>query len=481
MRRRAKIVATIGPATRSPEMLRKMMEAGMDVARLNFSHGELEDHRETIRTLRKISEELERPVAILQDLQGVKIRTGALQEGKPVELETGDRFTITTKPVMGDKKRVSTGYQALPYDVKPGDRVLLSDGLIELEVLSTTEEEIETEVITGGTLAENQGINAPGANLSAPSLTDKDIEDVRFGIKNEVDYIALSFVRRVEDIIVLKSRLDEARADIPVIAKLEKPRAIDNLESILDACDGVMVARGDLGVEMPPEQVPILQKRIIQAANKKGKPVITATQMLESMIKNPRPTRAEASDVANAVFDGTDAVMLSAETATGSYPVESVRMMDKIITAAESTISEIKTRQHSGLHLSFPDAICEAAYYASQSIRTRAICAFTQTGSTASTIAKYRPRTAILGLSPDKRIMRRMCLFWGVQPVQMRTIANVDELINMLERTLLERGFLVKGDNLIILTGAPIIEKGHTSLMKLHRVQGSRSTQMKMI
>lgn len=468
--RRAKIVATIGPGTQSRDMLRKLIHAGMDVARLNFSHGSYETHKSVIRSIREVSLELGKPVGILQDLQGVKIRTGTLKDGKPVELKTGGELTITTRAVIGSSKVISTGYKALPYDVKPGDRILLSDGLIELEVVSATEEDIECNIVSGGALAENQGINAPGSDISAPPLTEKDVDDVIFGIENEVDYVALSFVRRPEDVLELKTRLDDRGADIPVIAKLEKPRAIENLDSILDVCDGVMVARGDLGVEMPPERVPILQKKIIQAANKKGKPVITATQMLESMIKKPRPTRAEASDVANAVFDGTDAVMLSGETAVGAFPIETISMMCKIIEESESTLEHFLTRKASGYRLSFPDAICEAAYYASQSIRTKAICAFTQTGSTARTIAKYRPQTEILGLTPEERIMRRLCLYWGVRPMLMRAIEHVDELIHMLETTLLEKELIKNGDNLIILTGAPIIEKGHTSLMKLHRV-----------
>ena len=479
--RRAKIVATLGPASGSCEMIRSLMKAGMDVVRLNFSHGEHQAHREMIQQVRAISRELNRPVAIMQDLQGVKIRTRKLKGGKPVELKSGEGFTITTRQLKGDHRCVSTGYSALPQDVQAGDRILLSDGLIELKVLSTSSDEVRCTVVNGGMLGEKKGINVPGANLSAASLTQKDEKDVLFGIENGVDYIALSFVRRKEDILALQSILKEAEADIPVIAKMEKPVAIENLEAILEISDGVMIARGDLGVEVPPERVPVLQKLIIRTANRMGKPVITATQMLESMIHSPRPTRAEASDVANAIFDGTDAVMLSGETAVGDYPVESVSIMCRIIEEAEAALANFVPREGSEPHTSFPDAICEAAYHASEVLDTRAVCAFTRTGSTARTIAKYRPQTEIFGLSPDRRIMRRMCLYWGVRPMNMHAIVNVDELIGMLERTLLDRGLVQTGDDLIILTGAPIIEKGHTSLMKLHKVQGSPSKQMTML
>ncbi|MEE8583359.1 MAG: pyruvate kinase, partial [Acidobacteriota bacterium] len=472
----------LGPASGSCEMIRNLIKAGMDVARLNFSHGEHEGHREVIQKVRAISRELDHPVAIIQDLQGVKIRTRNLKGGKPVELKSGEEFTLTTRKLQGDHRCVSTNYSALPQDVQAGDRILLSDGLIELKVLSTSSDEVRCTVVSGGMLGEKKGINVPGANLSAASLTKKDKEDVLFGIENGVDYIALSFVRRKEDILALQSILEEAEADIPVIAKMENPVAIENLEAILEISEGgVMIARGDLGVEVPPERVPVLQKRIIRKANKMGKPVITATQMLESMIHSPRPTRAEASDVANAIFDGTDAVMLSGETAVGDYPVESVSIMCRIIEEAEAALANFVPREDSEPHTSFADAVCEAAYHASEVLKTRAICAFTQTGFTARTISKYRPQTEIFGLSPERRIMRRMCLYWGVRPMMMHAIVNVDELIEMLERTLVDRGLVQTGDDLIILTGAPIIEKGHTSLMKLQRVQASPSKQMKMI
>ncbi len=474
--RRAKIVATIGPASESPEILQKLVQAGMDAARLNFSHGDYESHRKTIANIRKLSKALEKPVAILQDLQGLKIRTGQLENGTPVELIAGQHFVLTTNPLAGNKERVSTSYLALPQDLQPGDRILLSDGLIELQVLTTTSSGVECEVLAGGTLAENQGINLPNVNISASSLTEKDLQDLEFGAEQQIDYLALSFIRKPQDILKLKEKLAEKNCDTPVIAKLEKPMAIENLDAIMNVCEGVMVARGDLGVEMAPEKVPVIQKQIIGKANKKGKLVITATQMLESMIHNPRPTRAEASDVANAVLDGTDAVMLSGETAVGRYPVESVVMMAKIIQEAEKMgAGSQPERFREPQTLSFPEAVCDAAYHVSQSIQARAIVAFTQSGSTARLISKYRPSTDILGLTPNPDILNRMALYWGVQPSRMQAISNVDELIEALEKILLDQNQVGEGDNLIILTGAPIVEKGHTSLMKLHTVKQRKS------
>lgn len=471
--RRAKIVATIGPASQSHEMLQKLIQAGMDVARLNFSHGDHESHGKTIINIRELSEELETPVAIMQDLQGVKIRTGGLENGTPVELFAAERFIITNEPIKGNKDKVSTSYHAFPQDVKAGDRILLSDGLIELVALTTSPSEVECEVVTGGILAENQGINLPRVKISAPALTEKDLKDLEFGIEQQIDYIALSFIRRPDDVVELKEKLAEKKRDTPVIAKLEKPLAIENLETILQVCDGVMVARGDLGVEMPPEKVPAIQKRVIERANKNGKTVITATQMLESMIHNPRPTRAEASDVANAVFDGTDALMLSGETAKGRFAVQSVEMMAKIIIEAERLETQFRrVLSRDSETLSVPEAVCDAAYHASKVIKARAIVAFTQSGSTARLISRYRPTADILGFTPHPHMVNRMALYWGVQPMCMREIANVDELIQELEKLLLERKLVQKGDNLIILTGAPIVEKGHTSLMKLHTVKG---------
>ncbi len=335
-RRRAKIVCTIGPASESEDGMRELMLAGMDVARLNFSHGTHEEHRERIKRLRKVARELGKPICLLQDLQGPKIRTGKLKDRIPVELTTGQALTITSDEVPGTSAVIATTYRDLAGDVKPGERILLSDGKIELRVREVRDGDVICEVLNGGTLAENQGINLPGTNISIPSLTEKDLADLEFGMKNGVDVVAVSFVRSADDVVRAKQAIAQYRNDVGVVAKLEKPQAIEDLDAILREAHGVMVARGDLGVEVAPEKVPPIQKYVIRRALDFRRPVITATQMLESMIVNPRPTRAEASDVANAVFDGTDAVMLSGETAVGKYPREAVQMMARIVTEAES-------------------------------------------------------------------------------------------------------------------------------------------------
>ncbi|MBI4444664.1 MAG: pyruvate kinase [Acidobacteria bacterium] len=472
--RRAKIIATIGPATERAGQLKALIKAGMDVARLNFSHGSYSSYSQIIKDLRRYSSSLGIPIAIMQDLQGPKIRTGALKRGQPVQLIAGEEFTITTHPLKGDRHRVSTSYNELPHDVKKGDRVLLSDGLIELNVKATDESSVITEVITGGVLRENQGINVPGAVFSAPPLSEKDLTDLEFGLKHQLDYVALSFVRRASDVLALRKELARRHSDLPIIAKLEKPQAIENLDEILKVCEGVMVARGDLGVELSPEKVPVVQKEVIRKANQSDKIVIIATQMLESMIANRRPTRAEASDVANAVFDGTDAVMLSAETATGIFPIESLEMMARIVEEAEkvSVDASCLHNKWDRANLSFPQAVCDAAYHASKAIRANAIIVFTQTGATARLVSKYRPETNIIAFTPYTAVVNRMGLLWGVHPMRMHEISNVDELIHSVEKILLRQGLVGAGDEVVILTGAPIMEKGHTSLMKLHKVRG---------
>jgi len=470
--RRAKIVATVGPATASDEKLAGLISAGADILRLNFSHVTHQMCSALIPSIRRIAHELEKPVAILQDLQGPKIRTGRLQSGATVELQHGEDFTITSRPLLGDATVVSTSYRQLPQDVRAGDHILLADGLIELEVLRTNDTDIVSRIINGGALGENKGINLPGVNVSIPALTEKDLVDLEFGLSQGVDYVAMSFVRRPEDVVSVLNVIERRGLDVPVIAKLEKPESIVNLDQILDVAYGVMVARGDLGVELPPERVPVIQKKIIQRANEKNRLVITATQMLESMITNPRPTRAEASDVANAVFDGTDALMLSGETAAGLHPIEAVQMMSRIIEEAEHFAKELsRPLQHSSTEeLSFPAAVCDAAFHAASSIGARAIIVFTQTGATARLISKYRPTSEIIAFTPHDFVTRRMNFYWGVKPMIMHPISNVDELIHALDRVLLERNVVEENDKLVILTGAPIVEQGHTSLLKLHSV-----------
>jgi pyruvate kinase len=447
----------------------------MDVARLNFSHGDHDSHGKTIARIRKASKEIGKPVAIMQDLQGLKIRTGQLENQEPVELIDGQQFAITTETIEGNRDRVSTSYDLLPRDVEKGNRILLSDGLIELRVISTTDTEVQCEVVSGGTLGETQGINLPQVNLSRTGLTAKDLTDLEFGMEQRVDCVALSYIQSAEDILRIREEISSRNHDTPIIAKLETEAAIDNLEAIMEACDAVMVARGDLGVELPPERVPVIQKQVITRANQMGKAVITATQMLESMVSNPRPTRAEASDVANAVFDGTDAVMLSSETTKGRYPVASVVMMAKIIDEAERAGTRTRAgRLEKAENLSFPEAVCNAAFHASRSINARAIVVFTQTGATARLISKFRPSADIFGLTPHCHVMNRMALYWGVHGIQMSEIANIEQLIEGLDNLLLKLQLVAIGDKLVILTGAPIVQKGSTTLMKLHQVKGGR-------
>jgi pyruvate kinase len=471
--RHSKIVCTIGPATRSPRMIRKLIAAGMDVARLNFSHGTHQEHAQSIAMLRDAAAEHKRPLAILADLQGPKIRTGALAGGGTVLLRGGQKFVITTAKVLGDSTRVNTTFHPLPREVKPGDRILLSDGLIELRVDKTSRSEVICQVVNGGILGEHKGINLPGVKLHVPAITEKDRLDLRFALAHGADYIAASFVRRAEDVHLAKELVRRARKDTPVIVKLEKPEAIENLEQILPVSDGVMVARGDLGVEMNPEQVPVVQKNIIARAREFRRPVITATQMLESMTENPRPTRAEASDVANAIFDGTDAVMLSAETATGKYPVEAVGMMARIIEVAESSIHEFP-RPAGQERLKIAETVAESVCHASRELHMKLIAVFTHSGFTARLISRYRPLVPIVAFSPEVETRRRMALLWGVTPRSIVDIKKIDALPGLAEKRLLEERLVRKGDVIGIIAGTPMGVRGTTNIMKFH-VIGSPS------
>jgi pyruvate kinase len=465
--RHSKIVCTIGPATRSPRMIRKLMQAGMDVARLNFSHGSHEEHAQSISMLREAAVAMKRPISIIADLQGPKIRTGTLAGGGIVLLRAGQRFVITTAKVLGDSTRVNTTFQPLPREVKRGDRILLSDGLIELRVESTNRLEVVCQVVNGGFLGEHKGINLPGISLHVPALTQKDRADLRFALQHGADYIAVSFVRRPEDVVLAKSLVRRARKETPVIAKLEKPEAIENLEEILRVADGVMVARGDLGVEMNPERVPVVQKNIITRARVHRRPVITATQMLESMTENPRPTRAEASDVANAIFDGTDAVMLSAETATGKYPVEAVGMMARIIEEAEASIQEFP-RPAGTERLKVAETVAEIVCHASRELHMKLIAVFTHSGFTARLVSRYRPLVPIVAFSPEAATRRRMVLLWGVTPRTIVDIKKIDALPGITEKRLLEERLVRKGDVIGIVAGTPMGMRGTTNFMKFH-------------
>lgn len=473
--RRTKIVATLGPATSTPERIAGLIRAGMNVARLNFSHGTQAEHAARIAMVRRAAAEAGRHVAILQDLQGPKIRTGPLEHGQPVELVAGQRFVITTEPIIGDAHRVSTTYRALPLDVRPRDRILLSDGLIELVVTGHTDTEVETEVVHGGRLREHQGINLPGVRVSAPAATEKDLADLAFGLEQGVDYVALSFVRRADDVREVKEFIRRAGKQTPVIAKIERPEALDVLPEILAEADGIMVARGDLGVEMPPERVPIVQKQIIAAANQALLPVITATQMLESMIHNPRPTRAEASDVANAIIDGTDAVMLSGETATGAYPIEAVQMMALIADAVEASYTG---GQHSTTPRwsiapvqSTPRAIAAAACTIANSLPVRSIVVLTQSGASARLVSHYRPDVPILAFCPSEETARRTSLYWGVTPIVIEARDRLDELEQQIVRIMRETGMVRKGDLIVLSGGHPVYRYGPTNFLKVITIE----------
>ena len=450
-------------------MVDRLVRAGMDVARLNFSHGTPAEHAQRVAAVRRASGNHEKPVAILGDLQGPKIRTGKLTGGAKITLRVGQRFVITTQNLLGDAEGVSTTFQQLPEAVKRGDRILLSDGEIALRVESTQGRRVICRVENGGELGEHQGINLPGVKLKIPSLTPKDRKDLLVALRLGVNYIALSFVRSARDVKAAKAAIAHARKTTPIIAKLEKPEAIDNLDEILSVADGVMVARGDLGVEMHPEQVPVVQKQIISRARNALVPVITATQMLDSMTQNPRPTRAEASDVANAIFDGSDALMLSGETAVGRYPIESVEMMDRIIREAESSIAEpLRPARFTELHIN--ETIAEAICHAAEELHMKAIAVFTETGSSARLVSKYRPRAPIIAFSPNQETRRRLTLFWGVRPRSIHRLTNVDVLVETTEKRLLEEKIVRRGDVIGIISGTPLGRSGTTNMMRLHRI-----------
>jgi len=470
--RHTKIVCTIGPASQAPSTLEAMVRAGMDVARLNLSHGSHAQHAQVITRIRAISKKLKRPVGILLDLQGPRIRVGDLR-AEAVRLKRGGRITLTTRPVKGTASRIPITYRNLARDVKPGDRILLDDGAIRLRVLSAAGTEVTCRVMEGGTLRPHKGVNLPGVDLHLPALTPKDRKDLAFGLAQGVDYVALSFVRRAEDVRALRRLLRRVgAAEMPIIAKLEKPEAVTHLEEILAAADGIMVARGDLGVEISLERVPSVQKHLIARANALRVPAITATQMLESMVTRPVPTRAEVSDVANALFDGTDAVMLSAETSVGKYPVEAVRMMARIIADAEaSPLYPYRRILHDPeADLTFPVAISRAAVGTAHEIRAKAIVAFTHTGRTARLASLARPRMPILAFTPHPATCRRMSLYWGVYPFLMPLMQQTDALIQEVERRLKAHRLAKRGDELVVLLGVPATRSGATNLMKLHRI-----------
>jgi len=469
--RRTKIVATLGPASSTEAVLEQLIVAGATVFRLNFSHGSHEDHARTFHLIRSIAKRRGEAIAILQDLSGPKIRTSKVAHAEGIVIETGKTLVITTdETVIGTPERIGTTYEPLPRDVKPGDTILLDDGNLELRVKECAGRGVHCEVIHGGVLKSNKGMNLPGVILSIPALTEKDRADLAFGLSLGVDFVALSFVRRAEDLREAKGLIKSLGGDAPLIAKIEKREAIDNLPSILEEADGVMVARGDLGVELSTEEVPTLQKRIIAMANAAGKPVITATQMLESMIDRARPTRAEASDVANAILDGTDAVMLSAETASGRFPVESVETMARIAGYTEENDEfqgPVRLAGTSGSAVA--RALARVAATVALEIQAPWIMAFTETGSTARHVSGFRPRARIAGITPSEKVYRRLALQWGVIPILLPSVGDTDGLLLSGEAALRRAGHVKTGDRIVILAGQSHAA-GATNLLKVHTV-----------
>jgi pyruvate kinase len=464
---RTKIVCTIGPASRSPEALRSLVAAGMDVARLNFSHGSQAEHAAVIAALRQITESAGRPIAILQDLSGVKIRIGEIAAAS-VRLEPGATFTLTSRPVPGDAHEASVSFRDLPGNVRCGDRLLLADGELELRAEDVSETDIRCRVVSGGTLSSHKGISLPSRTIAAPGLTDKDRGDLAFGIAQGVDYVALSFVRSGEDVRQARAFMAERGARLPIIAKIEKHEAISAIDEILAESDGIMVARGDLGVETPLEHVPLLQKMLIEKANRAGKPVITATQMLLSMVENPRPTRAEVGDVANAILDGTDAVMLSEETASGRYPAAAAATMKRIAEDTETAFPfEQWMRRFEDRSLqSLPEAVAGAACELAEHIGASLIIAWTESGATARLVAKHRPRSPVLALSSLPATARRMALVWGVIPLVAREGRDTDAMMEAAPALAVAAGLLRPGEKAVITAGIPMGVAGSTNLIK---------------
>ena len=468
--KRTKIVCTIGPASDNAEILVKMMQAGMNVARLNFSHGTREEHARRIELIREAAGRAGKNVALLLDTRGPEIRLGVLE--KPVYLQAKQKVVLTARPESAGAGRLPVLFPALPRKVSPGGAILIADGLIELRVLSVQGDDVECEVVHGGVVSSHKGVSIPDAEVDLPAVTEQDREDILFGVQQRLDFIALSFVRRAADVLAVREILEEAGANLDVIAKIESREGVDSLDEIIAVADGVMVARGDLGVDIPAEEVPLVQKMIIKKCNQAGKPVITATQMLESMIHNPRPSRAEASDVANAIFDGTDAVMLSGETAAGRYPVEAVEVMARIAARAEAVLpyAEILERQRKGPARTVTDAISHATCAAAQDLGAAAIVTSTQTGYTAKMVSKYRPRAPIIAVTPEMAVLRKLALVWGVQPLLIAPIKDTDSMIAAAIEISLAAEMVRPGDLVVITAGVPAGMRGTTNLLKVHVV-----------
>lgn len=471
--RKTKIVCTIGPSSESLENTKKLIMAGMNVARLNFSHGDFEEHGNRIKTIRQASEELGKSIAILLDTKGPEIRTGKLKE-EPIELVQDEFITLTTEEILGDKDRLSITYKDLPGDVEVGSTILIDDGLIGLTVVDIQGTEIKCRIVNGGTIKSKKGVNVPGVAISLPGITEKDANDIKFGIEQGIDFIAASFVRKASDVLEIRELLERNNAThIQIISKIENQQGVDNLDEILEVSDGLMVARGDLGVEIPAEDVPLVQKRMIEKCNRAGKPVITATQMLDSMQRNPRPTRAEASDVANAIFDGTDAIMLSGETAAGKYPVESVLTMSRIAEKAESALEyrEIFLKQSNAQQTTVTEAISQSVANSALELNAKAIITSTETGYTARMVSKYRPKAPIIAVTTEDQTLRRLALNWGVNPVKGQVATSTDEMFDNAMRGGIDSGLVKEGDLVVITAGIPLGRSGSTNLIKIGQVR----------
>ena len=469
--RKTKIVATIGPASCSEPVLKKLISAGTNVVRLNFSHGTMEWHKKLIQSVRKISSELGKPIAILQDLTGPRIRIGNLKD-KSILLKNGMFFDLTTQNIIGDEKRISVNYKNLPREIKKGDTILIADGSVKAVVFGKSETEIRCRVTSGGFISSKKGINLPFTKLKIPSLTAKDIKDLELGIRCNVDFVALSFVRKADDIKKVKEIIRKKGASIPVIAKIEKPEALKKIDEIIEASDGLMVARGDLGVEIPLEEIPQVQKMIIKKSNNCGKPVITATQMLKSMVENPEPTRAEVTDIANSILDGTDAMMLSEETAIGSYPVRAVEIMSKIAESTEKYIPEEKIFCNGEMkkRKTIPDAISHTACLTALDLNAKAIIAPTQSGYTAIQVSRFRPPQVIIAVSPHIKTVRRLSLCWGVYPILINNFSHTDDMITKAVKVSLASKLVKKGDMVVMTAGWPVEKTGTTNIIKAFKL-----------
>ncbi|WP_413568013.1 pyruvate kinase [Bdellovibrio sp. HCB117] len=475
--RRAKIVATIGPATRDEKNLEKAIKAGMNVARLNFSHGSHEDHLKVIYSLRKLSQELRAPVAILQDLQGPKIRVGKFEKGS-IEIKPGEQLIITTDAVLGTTGLIPSDFKELPLACSPGTRILLDDGLMELKVLKVRGNEVDAEVVYGGILKDRKGMNLPGVNLPVECMTPKDLEDLEFGIANKVDYIALSFVRHARDIRKLREIIESKKSNAKIVAKIEMVEALENLEEICRLSDVVMVARGDLAVEVGQSRLPGFQKRIIQVCNQLGKPVITATQMLDSMVENPRPTRAEITDVANAVLDGSDALMLSAESASGKYPFKCIRTMHEIITEVERNEEEYYKLSLESEFLSTPASIAASASLSALKLNATAIVCLTTSGKTANIISGFRPKARVISVTQHMEVLNSMELMWGIQTHVIKPYKTMEDILSQIDQLMVTHGLAKTGDRVILTLGQPIAQGAKTNSIYVHTVNGEQYSKL---